>query len=176
MRVPRESVDVNCPAVQTLFCHVLKWRCTLSKGKLSTNTYKRKGSAARFYSSRLKAYLFSFARWIYADCFDPVLISFSSKNLSCGSEWVASVLGLEIIVILHISALNRFDAQTLVIAATSWAMLFEEIIMEYDNEAERAWLHSTEYFFFFHLRSSPSVKAVIEDCTTQLSQYMSPLV
>lgn len=30
----------------------------------------------------------------------------------------------------YISALNRGDAQTVVIAATSWAMLFEEIIMD----------------------------------------------
>lgn len=60
---------------------------------------------------------------------------------------MASVLGLEI-VILNVSALNLCDAQALVIAETSWATLFEEIIMEYDNEGKRAWLHPTVYFFF----------------------------
>lgn len=61
----------------------------------------------------------------------------------------------------------------LVIAVTSWATLFEEIIMDSDNEGKRAWLHPTE----FSLQSfPPSVKAVIEDCTAQLSQYLSALV
>lgn len=87
---------------------------------------------------------------------------------------MACVLGLEMIVILHISALELCGAQTLVIAVTSWEMLFEEIIMVSDNEGKRAWLHPTEYFFFLYSLPS-SVKAVIQDCTTQLSQYLSPL-
>lgn len=77
-----------------------------------------------------------------------------SSNLRRGSEEVACVFGLEIIVILHISALNLCGAQTLVIAVTSWPMLFEDIIMVSDNEGKKAWLHPTEYFFF-PLQSSP---------------------
>lgn len=61
---------------------------------------------------------------------------------------MASVLALAI-VILNISALNLCDAQALVIAVASWATSFEEIIMEYDNEGKRAWLHPTVCFFFF---------------------------
>lgn len=61
---------------------------------------------------------------------------------------MACVLGLEMIVILHVSASELCGAQTLVIAVTSWEMLFEEIIMVSDNEGKRAWLHPTEYFFF----------------------------
>lgn len=44
---------------------------------------------------------------------------------------------LETVVILHVSALNLGGTQTLVIAATSWAMLFEEIIMDSDNEGKK---------------------------------------
>lgn len=53
---------------------------------------------------------------------------------TCG-RWKWNLFDLEI-VILHISALNLYDSQTLVIAATSCAVLFEEIIMESDNEGK----------------------------------------
>lgn len=44
--------------------------------------------------------------------------------------------------------LKLSGAQALVIAVTSWAMLFEEIITDSDNEGKRAWLHPTEHIFF----------------------------
>lgn len=55
-------------------------------------------------------------------------------------EW-HKVLGFEIAFDLHVSSV----AQTLVIAVTSCAMLFEELIMDSDNEGKRAWLHPTVF-------------------------------
>lgn len=68
--------------------------------------------------------------------------------------------------VLGVSFLNFSGAPTLVIAATSWVM-FEEIITDSDNKGKRAWLHP-----FFSLHSLLTVKVVIEDCSTQLSQCM----
>lgn len=92
------------------------------------------------------------------------------KHVTWLAQWVAFVLG--------VSALNLGGSQTLVIAATSCAMLFEEIIMDSDNEGKKGFgyiLQSTS--FFFCLYASPlTVKAVIEDCTAQLPCRLPPRV
>lgn len=118
----------------------------------ATTVKRGKGALQGFKTVSCQLYLFS-SSFVKSICTDRVFMFMTSWvqefDLWRGSEWVACVLGLEIIVILHISALNLCGAQTLVIAVASWAMLFEEIIMDSDNEGKRAWLHPTEYFFFF---------------------------
>lgn len=124
----------------------------------ATTVKKRKGRTSGFYSSALSAYLFCSS---YTVCYDWGLLFHNHKLQTwdvAQDEWHLSSV-LEIIVILHISALNLSGAQTLVIAVTSWPMLFEEIIMDSDNEGKRAWLHPTEYsfFLFFHFTVFPSL-------------------
>lgn len=59
--------------------------------------------------------------------------------------------------VLGVSALNLGGSQTLVIAATSCAMLFEEIIMDSDNEEKKglATSYRVRLFFFLPLCVSP---------------------
>lgn len=108
---------------------------------------KRKDTRQRF---RMVVCLLLFFFFLFVFSFELIFTHDSGnfQNLRPVLEWLACVLGLEIIVILRLSASNLCSAQTLVIAATSWPMLFEEIIMASDNEGKWAWLHPTEYFFF----------------------------
>lgn len=71
------------------------------------------------------------------------------------------------------SQLSTFStAQTLLIAVASWEMLFEEIITDSDKEREKGL--ATSYSFFFSSAFFLTVKAVIEDSTTSLSQRLAP--
>lgn len=80
----------------------------------------------------------------------------SPSDLRRGSEWEARVLGSGIIVILYVSAVNLCGAQTLVIAATSWGM-FEEMIMVPDNEGKKGLATSHRVLIFF-LYSLPPLR------------------